>query len=194
MPSMAQLVHRFHRWYREAEAAGTPQPDAMALATVDKAGAPSLRWVLLKSASEAGFVFFTDKRSRKGKALRDNPRAAATFFWGLTGKSVRIEGRVEHLSKLQADAYWHSRPRGSQLSAAASRQSAPIDSRRTLVARRARLAKALGTGQVPRPEAWGGFLIVPERIEFWEHRGDRLHHREQFTRTRTGWKKSLLQP
>jgi pyridoxamine 5'-phosphate oxidase len=187
-------VKRFHRWYRQAERAGTSQPEAMALATVDATGAPSLRWVLLKEATEQGFVFFTDKRSRKGRALAENPRVAATFYWGNTGRSVRIEGRVVELPSDQAESYWVSRPRGSRLSAAASVQSAPLDARRTLVARRKRLERSLDGAPVPRPAQWGGFRIVPKRIEFWEHRDDRLHHRERFERTRLGWKKQLLQP
>ncbi|MCZ6463720.1 MAG: pyridoxamine 5'-phosphate oxidase [Proteobacteria bacterium] len=189
-------IARFRRWYREAERAGAPQPEAMALATAARSGAPSLRFVLLKEVDPSGFVFFTDGRSRKGRELRANPRAAATFYWSATGKQVRVEGRVRAVSADEADAYWQRRPRGSLLSASASRQSAPLRSRATLVARRSALDRRYRGEPVPRPPAWMGFRIVPRAIEFWIHRDDRLHHRELFTRSGHGtrWKVTLLQP
>jgi pyridoxamine 5'-phosphate oxidase len=194
MPRSDHPLDRFRQWYRQAERAGIPQPEAMALATSDARGRPTLRWVLLKEANEEGFVFFTDKRSRKGQALEANPWVAATFFWQPLGKSVRIEGRIRHIADPSADAYWQSRPRGSQLSAAVSRQSAALDARVTLVRRRRALEASLGGGPVPRPPEWGGYVIVPDRIEFWGHREDRLHHREVYTRSGRSWKKRLLQP
>lgn len=187
-------IARFHRWYREAERRGARLPDAMALATVGPAGAPSVRFVLLKQADARGFVFFTDTRSRKGRELEKNRNVAASFHWPASSKQVRIEGSVEPVTPEEADEYWITRPRGSQLSATTSFQSAPIADRASLVARRAKVAERLRGRAVPRPPDWSGFRIVPERIEFWTHRADRLHHRELFERTGRGWRCRLLQP
>lgn len=187
-------IARFRRWYRQAERAGARQPEAMALATAARNGTPSLRFVLLKGVDASGFVFFTDGRSRKGRELRANPRAAATFYWSPTGRQVRVEGRVCEVAAEEAEAYWRLRPRGSLLSAAASRQSAPLRDRATLVARRGALARRHSDESVPRPPSWTGFRIVPRAIEFWIHRDDRLHHRELFTRRGPRWQVRLLQP
>jgi pyridoxamine 5'-phosphate oxidase len=189
-----QVLARFRRWYRRAESAGELRCDAMALGTVGSGGDVSVRMVLVKDVDARGFVFFTCTRSRKGRDLEARPRAAATFHWPTLGRQVRIEGAVERVTDAEADAYWSTRPRGSQLSAATSQQSEPIDARSTLVRRRAALAKRLAGGPVPRPPEWSGFRIVPERIEFWTQREDRLHQRELFTRSRRGWTQQLLQP
>lgn len=178
----------------DAERAGAAQPDAMTLATASRRGVPSLRWVLLKGADRRGFVFFTDTRSRKGRELARNPHAALAFYWQPLGRQVRVEGRVAAVPAAEADAYWASRPRGSQLSAAASRQGAELPARRALVARRRALERTLRGAPVPRPPAWSGYRLVPEVIEFWIHRGDRLHQREIFLRSRSGWRRKLLQP
>jgi len=185
---------RFRRWYRDAERSGVPQPEAMALATATPEGAPSLRFVLLKQVDARGFVFFTDARSRKGGELRRNPRAAATFHWGPLGRQVRVEGRVVELGDAEADAYWETRPRGSQLSGATSHQSRELARRSALTVRRSELARRYEGRPVPRPPEWRGFRIVPDAVEFWTHRADRLHHRELYRRTARGWRASLLEP
>jgi pyridoxamine 5'-phosphate oxidase len=185
---------RFQHWFTEAERAGVPQPEAMALATVDREGQPTVRFVLLKSADERGFVFFTNARSRKGKELHDNPRAALVFYWNPLGRQVRIDGRVEPVSPVEVDAYWVTRPRESQLAAIASRQSAQLSSHASLLARWEKLRHKYRGRNIPRPRHWTGFRVVPEMIEFWTHRDHRLHERELFVRTRRGWKRTLLQP
>jgi pyridoxamine 5'-phosphate oxidase len=189
-----QVIARFRRWYRRAESEGELRCDAMALGTLGRDGGVSVRMVLVKDVDSRGFVFFTCMRSRKGRDLAAKPRAAATFHWPTLARQVRIEGEVERVTDAEADAYWSTRPRGSQLSAAISQQSEPVDARSTLVRRRAALAKRLAGGPVPRPPDWSGFRIVPGRIEFWTQRDDRLHHRELFTRGRRGWTRELLQP
>jgi pyridoxamine 5'-phosphate oxidase len=191
---MSDPIARFQRWFRDARRVGAPQPEAMALATAARGGAPSLRFVLLKQADARGFVFFTDARSRKGRELRANPRAAATFYWNPLGRQVRIEGRVVELGDREADAYWATRPRGSQLSGATSHQSSVLERRSLLTARRDALARRYADRDVPRPAEWRGFRIEPDAIEFWTHREDRLHHRELFRRTPRGWRVSLLEP
>ncbi|HEY8514692.1 MAG TPA: pyridoxamine 5'-phosphate oxidase [Candidatus Binatia bacterium] len=191
---MTDPIVRFRRWFREAERAGAPQPEAMALATSTRNGVPSLRFVLLKQVDPRGFVFFTDARSRKGRELRSNPRAAATFYWNALGRQVRIEGKVVELGDAEADAYWVTRPRGSQLSGATSYQSRALASRALLVARRSALARRYEGRDVPRPAEWRGFRIEPDAIEFWTHKDDRLHHRQLFRRTGRGWRATLLEP
>ena len=171
-----------------------PLPDAMALATVDTGGAPSVRFVLLKGVDDRGFVFFTDGRSRKGRELRANARAAAVFYWDATGKQVRIEGTVTEVTAAEADDYWESRPRESRLAASASTQSAPLETRAALLARWRGMRRAHPSGPVPRPPQWTGFRIAPQVIEFWTRGEHRLHDRERFTRTRYGWTADRLQP
>ena len=171
-----------------------PLPEAMALATTSRRGAPSVRFVLLKASDERGFVFFTNAESAKGRDLAANPRAALTFYWNATGKQVRIEGRVAPVSPAEADAYWATRPRASQLAALASRQSARLPSRASLEARWRRLRRQYRGKPIPRPATWTGFRVVPASIEFWTHQEHRLHHRELFVRARRGWRRSLLQP
>jgi len=190
----AHPITRFKRWFAEARRADLPQPEAMALATADRRGTPSLRYVLMKEADESGVVFFTNTASRKGKELRANPRAALTFYWSALGKQVRFEGRVEPVSEEEADAYWKTRPRASQLAALSSRQSEPLESRAALMRRYKRLAERYRGSEVPRPPGWSGYRLVPETVEFWTHRDHRLHHRELFTRAGKSWKRILLQP
>lgn len=185
---------RFRRWFRDAQRSGAPLPEAMALATATRKGVPSLRMVLLKQLDANGFVFFTDARSRKGRELRANPHAALTFHWTAMGRQVRIEGRVVELGDAEADAYWVTRPRGSQLSAATSQQSRTLARRALLITRRNQLARRYADGSIPRPAEWRGFRIVPDAIEFWTHRDDRLHHRELFRRSARGWRTTLLEP
>jgi pyridoxamine 5'-phosphate oxidase len=185
---------RFRRWFAEAGRAGIELPEAMALATADAAGRPSVRFVLLKGADPRGFVFFTDGRSRKGRELRVTPHAALVFYWHEIGKQVRIEGRIVEVSAAEADAYWETRPRGSRLAASASLQSAPLAARAELLAAWRRLDRRYARQPIPRPAAWTGYRVVPRAIEFWTRAEFRLHERERFVRSRGGWRRTLLQP
>jgi pyridoxamine 5'-phosphate oxidase len=181
----------FHEWFEEARAAGVEFPEVMTLATVDAEGRPSARMLLLKSADERGFTFFTGYESRKGRELAENPRAALVFYWRPLGRQVRVEGSVRRLSAEESDAYWSTRPVRSRAAAAASRQSERIESREAL---EAEFERQLALGEPPRPERWGGYVLEPEAIELWQHRDDRLHDRVRFTRAREGWRQDLLSP
>lgn len=184
----------FHQFFSAAQSAGAPLPESGALATADATGRPSVRYVLLKQADDRGFVFFTNAHSRKGHELKENPRASLAFYWDQTGKQVRVEGGIEPVSELEADTYWHTRPRESQLAAVASRQTAPIASHAALMKRWKLLSRRYHGKPIPRPAGWTGFRIIPETIEFWTRREHRLHERDLFVRTRRGWKHKLLQP
>jgi pyridoxamine 5'-phosphate oxidase len=187
-------IRRFERWYDRARKSHIEQPDAMTLATADRSGRPSARMVLLKQADAAGFVFYTNGKSRKGRELARNPRAALVFHWDGLGRQVRIEGPVRQVSSQEADAYWASRPRASQLAALASQQSAALRSRALLMATYRALARRYRSAPVPRPPHWTGYRVVPQSIEFWTHRDHRPHDREVYTRTARGWKHVRLQP
>jgi pyridoxamine 5'-phosphate oxidase len=187
-------IVRFHRWYAQARDGRILQPDAMALATADATGRPSVRMVLLKHVDADGFVFYTNARSRKGRELHHNSRAALVFYWEHLGRQVRVEGTVTPVTAGEADAYWATRPRESQLAARASDQSAPLVTRAQLLGRWRALDRRYRDMPVPRPLHWIGYRVVPDTIEFWTHRDHRLHDRERFTRTRRGWKKTRLQP
>jgi len=184
-------VARFREWFEAARAAGTEVPEAMTLATADAEGRPSARMVLLKSADERGFTFFTGYESRKGRELAENPRGALVFYWRELGRQVRVEGPVRRLPAEESDAYWQTRPERSRAAAAASRQSEPIDSRAEL---EAEFERQVALGDPPRPERWGGYVLEPEAIELWQHRDDRLHERTRYTRARDGWRQELLAP
>jgi pyridoxamine 5'-phosphate oxidase len=177
---MSSPLERFHEWIDGPEI-------AMALATATPDGRPSVRMVLLKSADERGFTFFSSYTSRKGAELDANPRAALLFH--RPGIQVRVEGRVERVPAEESDAYWASRPAGSRRSAAASQQSQPVDSREDLEA-----AVAAQPDEPPRPARWGGYRLVPDTYEFWRHRDDRLHERHLFRARGGGWEQSILQP
>ena len=181
----------FHEWFEEARAAGVEAPEAMTVATADADGRPSARMLLLKSADERGFTFFTGYESRKGRELAENPRAALVFYWRPLGRQVRVEGTVRRLPDEESDAYWATRPPRSRAAAAASRQSQPIAGRDELEAEFQRL---LPGDEVPRPERWGGYVLEPDAIELWQHRDDRLHERARFTRAREGWVAEQLAP
>lgn len=188
-------IAKFHRWFTEARRKGVALPEKLALASVDRRGRPSVRYILLKAADRNGFVFYTNVESRKGRELDANPWASMAFYWHETGRQVRVEGKVTRVSDNEADAYWSERPRESQLASAVSRQSRPIASRRTLVDALARLKrKYRGAEPVPRPERWTGYRLLPARIEFWTRREPRLHEREEFVQTRGRWKRTILQP
>jgi pyridoxamine 5'-phosphate oxidase len=185
---------QFKHWYEHAVAAGLPEPEAMALATATPEGAPSVRFVLLKGIDERGVEFFTNYESRKGRELIANPHAALAILWRPLQRQVRLEGPVEQLSPEESDAYFATRSRGSQLGAWASRQSEAIPDREWLVARLAEF-EATYPETVPRPPHWGGFLLRPDVIEFWEGRPNRLHDREAFTRGSDGaWHARRLSP
>jgi pyridoxamine 5'-phosphate oxidase len=186
-------------WLRDslsrAERSETFDPTRAALATCDAAGRPSVRFVLVKLIDERGFGFFTNLTSVKARHLAAQPHAALAFHWATISEQVRVEGPVEALSGEEADAYFATRPRGSQLSAWASRQSETIEDRAALEAKRVAAERCFqGQQQLPRPPFWAGFRLVPSRIEFWRDREDRLHDRWSFTRALDGWKLDRLQP
>lgn len=186
-------VTLFRRWYRDAEAAGTSQPDAIALATSGRSG-PSARMVLFKGIQDGAFLFYSNYESRKGRDLADDNRAAIVFYWFATRHQVRVSGTVRRLSRRSSLAYFRSRPRGAQLSALASRQSRVVASRDVLEKAAAELAKT-HPGAVPLPVDWGGYVLRPRWIEFWESREDRLHDRLRYVR-RPGaaWRVERLSP
>jgi pyridoxamine 5'-phosphate oxidase len=191
---MADPIRRFRKWHREAEKAGIGLPDACALATADEDGRPSVRFVLLKEADERGFTFYTNTMSRKGVEIGQNPHAALAFYWHDTDRQVRVEGRLEQVSRQEADEYWEERPRESRLASLASIQSAPMEGRRQLLDRYRELQAQYEEGPIPRPPHWTGYRLIPERIEFWTREEPRLHHRELFIRRGDGWQEQLLQP
>lgn len=185
---------QFRRWYEEAEGAEVRAPEAMALATATPDGSPSVRMVLLKGADGRGFSFFTGYVSRKAAELDSNPRAALLFYWDPLGRQVRIEGTVERVPDEESDAYFATRPRGAQVAATASRQSSVLADREELDRRVAELDRDLETGAVPRPAHWGGYRLVPDTYEFWQHRESRLHDRLRYRRENGSWAVERLSP
>ena len=184
----------FRRWYRDADRKGALQPDAIALATADARGAPSVRMVLFKGLEAGRFLFYSNYESRKGRDLAANNRAALVFYWSLTRHQVRVSGRVSRLSRADSTAYFHSRPRGAQLSALASRQSRVVSSRAVLEKAVAELDRRYSQ-TVPLPPDWGGYALRPDWIEFWENRADRLHDRLRYVRRKQGgWRLERLAP
>jgi pyridoxamine 5'-phosphate oxidase len=190
---LADPIEVFQQWLREAEASEPNDPNAMALATATPTGAPSVRIVLLKRIDSHGFCFFTNAESQKGEQLAENPVAALCFHWKALRRQVRIEGRVAELPAAEADKYFHTRSRRSQLGAAVSRQSRPMRSREEFV-EQVRLFSEQHPGAVPRPDYWRGYCVAPERIEFWIDGPDRLHDRILFTRYHEGWDQIRLYP
>lgn len=184
----------FDEWFARARASEPNDPEAMALATAGADGQPSVRMVLLKGGGPEGFTFYTHEGSAKGDDLKQNPRAALLFHWKSLGRQVRIEGQVERVSAAEADAYFAIRARDSQLGAWASDQSRPLDSRATFEEGFEEARRRFEGQEVPRPAHWGGYRVVPERIEFWTAREHRLHERRLFVRDGEQWREGMLYP
>ena len=184
----------FDEWFALAREKEPNDPDAMALATATPDGAPSVRMVLLKGFGSDGFVFYTNMDSRKGAEIAANPRAALLFHWKSLRRQVRVEGPVEPVGDAEADAYFATRSRDSQLGAWASYQSRPLDARSTFEKRYEDMRRRFEGQDVPRPARWGGFRVKQELIEFWDDRPHRLHERRVFTAGADGWKEGLLYP
>ena len=184
----------FDEWFAEAAASEPNDPEAMALATADTAGRPSVRMVLFRSAGPAGFGFFTTLDSRKGGELADNPLAALCIHWKSLRRQVRAEGRVEQVSEAEADAYFAGRSRASQIGSWASEQSRPLSTREAFESRYREFEQQFEGEAVPRPPRWSGFRLVPDRIEFWTDRPHRLHERRLFTVAGGQWSEGLLYP
>lgn len=184
----------FAAWLAEAERAELNDPNAMALATADAQGQPNVRMVLLKGYDQHGFVFFTNMESAKGAELAANMRAALCFHWKSLRRSVRIQGKVIPVTDAEADAYFASRPRDSQIGAWASQQSRPLETRFALEKAVASFTLKFGIGAVPRPPYWSGYRVVPVRIEFWQDKPFRLHDRSVFSRATDGWQLEKLYP
>lgn len=190
-------IERFRSVYALAEKLDrtcVPEPNAMSLATIDGNGQPSVRIVLLKGIDERGFVFYTNYEGRKGRELLAQPKAALCFYWAPLDTQIRIEGSVTEVADSEADAYFATRERRSQIGAWASRQSRPIETPASLDERVAEYEKKFAGRDVPRPEFWSGFRVVPERIEFWKGKPNRLHERHLYTRNRDGWRIETLYP
>ena len=187
---LRQLMH----WLEEANAAQVLEPTAMTLATATRSGVPSARVVLLKAANEAGLVFFTDTRSRKGRELAENPRAALCFWWGELERQVRVVGTVTELEPGASDLYYRSRPEGSRISAWASHQSTVVPDREFLASAWEDAARRYAGAEIPRPPYWGGYRVVPLEYEFWQGRPNRLHDRLRYRREANAWIVERLSP
>jgi pyridoxamine 5'-phosphate oxidase len=187
-------IEQFKVWLQEAIDAGLLEPTAMTLATATKGGRPSARTVLLKNVDEQGFVFYTNYESRKANDIATNPQAALLFFWDRLERQVRIEGRIKKASREQSETYFKSRPHGSQLGAWVSKQSEVIESREVLEEKMRKLENTFSEGNVPLPEFWGGYVLAPETVEFWQGRPSRLHDRLKYSKVFDGWKIERLSP
>ena len=187
-------IDQFRAWFGEVRAEGLPLPEACALATASRAGRPSVRMVLMKDVDERGFVFASGYASRKGRELAENASAALLFYWHVLGRQVRVEGTVERVAADESDAIFLARPRDSRISALASRQSEPLASRGQLEARVRELEAELEGREVERPAFWGGYRLVPDELEFWQHRANRLHIRFLYRRRGELWEIEELQP
>jgi pyridoxamine 5'-phosphate oxidase len=194
MAAKIDPIARFRRVYKRAERKDPGDHTRVALATADAEGRPSVRMVLLRGFDERGFVFYTNYGSRKALELEANPRAALCFYWEATGDQVRVEGGIERVGAAESDAYFASRPRGSQLAAWASRQSAPLESRKDLVTEYLHFKARFARRPIPRPDFWGGYRLRPDRLEFWNSRAHRLHDRTLYERAGDGWTAGRLYP
>jgi pyridoxamine 5'-phosphate oxidase len=187
-------IEQFRRWFDEARAFGLAMPEAMTLATSNADGRPSARIVLLHGIDENGFVFHTNYESRKGRELEANPQAALVLYWHPLGRQIRSEGSIERVSEEESARYFRTRPRGGQLGAWASRQSEQIESRDILEERMRGLEREYEGREVPLPPFWGGYRLLPDRIELWQHGEDRLHDRFAYERSGDSWTRSRLSP
>ena len=187
-------IEQFRVWFEAALGAGVPEPNAMHVSTVTADGRPNGRIVLIKEVSDAGFVFYSNYESRKGRELAGHPFAALTFFYPELERQIRIEGRVERVSDDESDAYFNSRPRGSQIGAWVSNQSRIIEDRDVLENRQRELETQFDGGPVPRPVHWGGFRVVPDAVEFWQGRPSRLHDRIRYRKQGNDWLIERLSP
>lgn len=184
----------FDQWYRDAVGSGVYLPESMALGTATPDGKPSVRLVLLKGYDARGLVFYTNYGSRKAAELDVNPHATLAFHWAILQRQVRLEGPVERVSREESEAYFRSRPRGSQIGAWASSQSKPLANREDLEREVERYEKEFEGKEVPLPPSWGGYRLSPDSVEFWQGRANRLHDRVKFLRTPTGWDRLRLYP
>ena len=187
-------VLKTHNWIQEAKEKGVGLPHALNLASVSQDGQPSSRMVLLKRLSDEGLVFFTDYEGKKGKEINNNNKVAMNFWWAKTDKQIRIEGRCEKVSEEESNDYFHSRPRGSQVSASASRQSETLDSYEDLLEKAKQIESDNEGKEIDRPKRWGGYILKPTLFEFWTNQENRLHKRGLFILKEEGWEKSLLSP
>ena len=187
-------IIRVKKWIEEAINMAVPLPHAMNLSTVSESGQPSSRLVLLKGISDSGLVFYTDYESKKGHELIKNPKAALNFWWARTNKQIRIQGACVKIPQQEADKYFQTRPRGSQISATVSLQSREIKSYENLVREAENLENESSGDNLKRPDRWGGYLLIPDKVEFWKDETNRLHKRELFTLVSGTWKKILLSP
>jgi pyridoxamine 5'-phosphate oxidase len=194
LPDDADPIQLFAQWFAEAKAKEVNDPNAMALATSDEAGLPDVRMVLLKDFSAGGFTFYTNLESAKGQELAANPQAALLFHWKSLRRQVRVRGPVQQVSDAEADAYFATRARGSQIGAWASDQSRPLESRMALEKRIAAVGLKYGVSAPPRPPHWSGFRVIPRHLEFWRDRPFRLHERLVFDRAGEGWATGRLYP
>ena len=185
---------QFQEWYQEAEKSPIKLPDAMTLATASRKGVPSARIVLYKGTNKKGICFFTNYKSRKSLELIQNPKAALVFYWPSLDRQIRIEGKIEIVSAEESDTYWSSRPRESQISAMASHQSAKISSRSVLEKRFQMLTQKFENKEIPRPQNWGGFCLIPHRFEFWIAGDHRLHDRFCYIKKSGKWSLTQLSP
>ena len=192
--SLSEPISKVHEWIQEAETDSVALPHAMNLSSVNSEGKPSSRMVLLKRVSPEGFVFFTDYEGNKGKQIQAFPFIALTFWWAKTNKQIRIEGKCKMVSNEENDEYFSSRPRGSQISASVSLQSQELDSYEALVEQSKSFEIEHQDKEIVRPKRWGGFLVVPESIEFWIDQKHRLHKRELYKKENSEWKRVLLSP
>ena len=192
----ANPIRQFELWFQEAKKAGLKEPNAMTLSTVDSTGQPAGRIVLLKGIEKAGFVFYTNYESRKGRELASNPKCALTFLWAELERQVRIEGIVEKVSQETSEAYFKGRPKGSRIGAVVSNQSSELPSRQPLEERLAELERLYAqTDDVPMPQTWGGYHVKPNLLEFWQGRTNRLHDRIVYTLGKdNSWKMGRLSP
>ena len=187
-------ILKTHYWIQEAKEKGAGLPHALSLASVSREGQPSSRMVLLKRLSDEGLVFFTDYESKKGQEIINNNKAAMNFWWSKTDKQIRIEGFCTKVSKEESNDYFHSRPRGSQISAVASKQSETLDSYNSLLKKTKQVESENEGKDVSRPNRWGGFILKPNLFEFWVNQENRLHKRELFILNESEWKQSLISP